>query len=378
MKTAIFGGSFNPVHSEHVNIARAAVSALGLERLIILPAARSPFKEGTVYASDGARLDMCRLAFGDIPCAEVSDFEIVRGGASYSYISCEHFKAAYPQDELYFIMGADMLESFTRWKFPERILACADIAVCARENESALEEDVSSFKARFGERIVNFGYVGGKVSSTRVRTLAALGESVREYVPANVAEYIERNSLYDLGTGRVREYLTESRYAHTVRVALKAAEMCVRFGIDERKAVTAAALHDCGKYLEKDSPALEGFSLPEGVPVPVPEPVMHQFTGAYVAANTFGVEDEDVLNAIRYHTSGRAGMSELEKLIYLSDMLEDGRDFPRADELRAEFMKGLDAGLEAALSHQMKYLASVGGDIYPLTAQAFGYIRSDL
>ena len=96
-----------------------------------------------------------------------------------------------------------------------------------------------------------------------------------------------------------------------------------------------------------------------------------------LAEHEFGVEDEDVLNAIRYHTSGRAGMSPLEKLIFLADMLEEGRDYDGVERLRALFDEDVDLCLEEALKEQLDYLKRSGKDIYPLTAEAYEFIAGE-
>ena len=102
---------------------------------------------------------------------------------------------------------------------------------------------------------------------------------------------------------------------------------------------------------------------------------MHQYTGAYLAEHVFGVTDTDVLNAIRYHTSGRPGMSTLEKLIFLSDMLEEGRDFPHIGRLRAWFHRDLDECMYRSLKYELKYLKKGKGAIYPLTFRAYEYYK---
>ena len=119
MKIALYGGAFNPVHNEHVNIVRAAAEELGLDKVIVIPSAVSPHKRMSLVARGKDRLEACRLAFAGLSFAEVSDYELKRGGISYSYITCRHFKKLYPCDELYFIMGADMLRTFHLWREPE-------------------------------------------------------------------------------------------------------------------------------------------------------------------------------------------------------------------------------------------------------------------
>ena len=141
-------------------------------------------------------------------------------------------------------------------------------------------------------------------------------------------------------------------------------------GIPEEKALLAAAFHDCGKSVPPTSALLSGF-VP---PADVPPPVLHQYVGAYLAEKCFGVEDGEVLDAIRYHTSGRAGMSELEKLIYLADLLEPGRSYPGVEELRELFERDLNACLLRALQEQIAYLRSIEKPIYGLTEEAYRWI----
>lgn len=372
MKIAIYGGAFNPVHNEHVNIALAAKRELGLDKIIVVPTNQSPHKSGLLAPRAVDRLEMCRLAFGKFEGFEVSDCEIKRGGVSYSYVTCRRFKKLYPEAEIYFIMGGDMLKSFSHWKEPEEILKCVTPLVCARENSKELTADIKAFGARFKSEIVTFGYVGKSVSSTRVRALAALGEDISGLVPEEVKNLIYSRNLYSMPeVFGVKKLLTEERWLHTVRVAVLAAKYAPKAKVFEYDALLAAALHDCAKYLGESSPELKGFEFPEGVPAPV----MHQYSGAYVAEHTFGITDKYVLNAIRYHTSGRENMGNLEKLIFLADLLEEGRDFDGVEYLRRLFAKDIDECLMAALEHQLKYLQTQNKPVYSLTKRAYEYLK---
>lgn len=374
MKTAIYGGSFNPVHNEHINIVRAAKSSLGLDRIIVIPTFISPHKKGVLCARARDRLQMCRLAFKDIEGVEVSDYEIKRGGVSYSYVTCRHFKKLYPDDDLYFIIGADMLESFHLWREPEEILKCVTLAVCAREDSEILKKDIKAFHSRFKKEIVEINYVGGAVSSTKIRAGAALGEDISKFVPNSVKRHISGGQLYSIPQiSGIKKLLSEDRWQHTVRVAEMAASRCSSLGIYEEDALIAAALHDCAKYLEKNADTLKGFEFPENVP----PPVAHQFSGAHVAEHVFGIKDSNILNAIRYHTSGRENMSSLEKLIFLSDLLEEGRDFQGVESLRELFYKDINICLLNALKHQLNYLESTGKPVYSLTRRAYEYMKEN-
>ncbi|MDE7305811.1 MAG: bis(5'-nucleosyl)-tetraphosphatase (symmetrical) YqeK, partial [Clostridia bacterium] len=110
----------------------------------------------------------------------------------------------------------------------------------------------------------------------------------------------------------------------------------------------------------------------------VPAPVVHQYSGAFVAEKYFGVNDENILDAIRFHASGKANMSPIAKLIYLCDMLEEGRTFDGVENLRRIFYEDTDECLLACLTHQLDYLKKSGEEIYPLTRQAYEYYKENL
>lgn len=375
MKIGIFGGSFDPVHIEHQNLCKAALESLKLDKLFVVPAATPPHKQGKAISASEDRLALCRAAFEGEEKIEVSRYEIEQQGTSYTYLTMEHFKALYPQDELYFLVGTDMLRNFPFWKHPERILACATLAVCARaENKGWDEVEQAEFFKRFQTHFAVIDYQGKAVSSTRVRVLAAAGEDISPLVGERVAKEVERLGLYQIdGVKQALSLQKPTRRQHSIRVAFFAAEHAAKCGVEERKAIAAALMHDCAKNLDENSPLLQGFTPPQRVPAPV----LHQYAGAYVAKNTLGVMDEDVLNAICYHTSGRENMSALEKLIFLADMLEEGRAYKEVDELRqAFFTRGLDEGLTLALLRSLEFLKEKGQSVYPLTQKAYDFMNN--
>ncbi len=325
-----------------------------------------------MFASNEHKLNCCRLAFEGIEKVEVSDWEMCQGGVSYSYITCEWLAKEYPSANRYFIVGEDMLSDFSKWRNPERILECVSLASCARVDKDRFIQACKKFELEYNSKVATIDFVGKDVSSTMIRALSAMGESVSEYTIDSVDEYLLNNKVYLIdGLDGVKEFLTEERFAHVKNVVLLAVGLCSKYKIDEKKAVQAAALHDIAKYLTLDSPYLDGFIPPKGVP----SPVMHQFSGAYVAANTFNVTDEDVLSAIKYHTSARPDMSNLEMLIFLSDLLEPSRTFADADDLRLLLKHDLRTCMHACLKSQIMYLRSAGKPIYPLTEEAYEYYK---
>ena len=257
MKIAIFGGSFDPVHAEHVSIARAAREKLGADRVVVVPAFLPPHKAERHLAPAAARLEMARLALAGIPGCEVSPYEINAGGTSYTVRTLRRFRELYPQDELFLLVGADMLRDFYTWKQPEDILSMATLVACGREGDPAdFKKEQKRFTARFGVPFVSLGYTGAAVSSTEVRVLCAFGEDARGLLPAEVADYIDANELYRVSPVRAAlGYLTPARHKHSLRVALTAAGRAAQVGVSEYDAVLAAGLHDCAKNLPPDAPA---------------------------------------------------------------------------------------------------------------------------
>ena len=373
MRVGLFGGSFDPVHREHVRLVEAAIDALALDEIVVIPSFVAPHKRNGAFVSAQNRLEMAKIAFQGIKKAKISDYEISRGDTSFTYLTAEHFAKVYTGAELYWIVGADMLEDFFRWKLPERILSCVTLAACGRGELSC--DLHGRFRGRFQKDFVSVPFCGADVSSTRIRVALAFGKETED-LPDGVRQYIDERGLYThpaIAPALALE--REERREHSYRVALLAAQVAPRYGISQKKAILASALHDCGKYVPLSSPMLRGFSLPDGVPTPV----VHQYTGAYLAEHEFGVTDGEVLDAIRFHTSGREDMTPLGKLIFLADMLEEGRDFPEVERLRAALKRDLDECLLLCFEHQNAYLEaneSKGGEIYSLTKRAYNWIKS--
>ncbi|MBO5277064.1 MAG: nicotinate (nicotinamide) nucleotide adenylyltransferase [Clostridia bacterium] len=377
MRIAVFGGSFDPVHTEHVKLVEFAIKELALDRLFVMPAFAPPHKKGKTLSPDEARLDMCRLAFSHLEKVEVSDYEIAKGGVSYTYLTCKHFKEVYPDAEIFWLVGTDMLRDFPTWKNPQEILSYVTLAVCGRnESEGWIEEEQAEFFRLFGKRFAYLSYNGKDVSSTKIRVLAGAGMRLNEYVAPSVEKYIDENGLYKIPFAKEALSLESSkRQAHSLRVAALAAKRAVSLQIPEKKAIEAALLHDCAKNLDENSTHLKGFSLPTEWGE-VPKEVVHQFAGAYVCENSFGITDEEVLNAIRYHTSGRPNMGQLEKLVFLADMLEEERDYDCVEMLRALFWKDIDECLKTALFETLRFLEKKGGGVYPLTRLAYEFYEN--
>ncbi len=374
MRIALFGGSFDPIHCEHLRLAEAAQKQLGLDKVVFLPSYRAPHKAFGAAASAEDRLALCRIACRGLPFAEVSDLEIAAQGTSYTYLTCRAFAEKYPSARLFFLVGADMLENFFFWKEPEEILRHVTLVACGR-GKAGVHAAHGRFVARFHTDFEELAFTGRDVSSTDLRVALAFSDRAEaaNYLDERSLDYIFGHTMYRfLREEGALELLTPERRAHSERVARMACRRARSLQIPEEKALLAAMLHDCAKNVPSDSPLLEGFSPPEDVPAPV----LHQYAGAYLAEHRFGVTDEEILDAIRYHTSGREDMTALGKLIFLSDLLEEGRDFEGVGALRKVFWEDLDRCLCLALKQQLSYLEAQKKPVYPLTERAYEWIGS--
>ena len=371
-KIGIFGGSFNPVHKEHVKVAIAAKNAFSLDRLIVMPTNISPHKLSEDLCGAHARLDMLKIAFDGVKGVEISDYEIKKQGVSYTCLTLGHLKDVFPDSKLFFLMGADMLADFPTWKDPEKILSLAEIIVTPREGED-LAAALTSFYERFSLRPLISPYVGKNVSGTTIRNSIVLGLDRSDVLDEKVAKYVKENRLY--GGGKyaycaeyVKNALKTKRLYHTAGVMTLAKKYAKRLKADEEKAVLAAMLHDVAKYK-----TYEEFGLTR--PIDVPDGVLHQFLGAYICENVLKIDDEDVLNAVRYHTTGRAAMSDLERIVFTADLLEEGRDFEGVDRLRKAVNEDFDKGFAACIAELFSFLneKTKKEDIYYLSEKCKEY-----
>ena len=200
MRRAIFGGSFDPVHKGHVSLASELQKALRLDEIIVMPTGISPFKKDLKRSpADGAdRLEMCRLAFADMPFVTVSDYEVSQGGVSYTVDTVRHFHGLYPDDELFLLVGGDMLMSFDRWRSWQEILSMCGLAAVSREQIGADTENLEKKAAelrKLGE-VIFVKTEPLEISSTEIREKIIKNYDLSCYVPQNVVKYILENNLY--------------------------------------------------------------------------------------------------------------------------------------------------------------------------------------
>lgn len=364
MKVGILGGAFNPPHSEHINMAYKALEA-GLDKVVFVPSNLPPHKVCDVPFDQ--RTDMLALAVGERKDMEICPIEGADSRVHCTYETLPVLKKIY--GDVVFLIGGDSLIDLHTWRNPAQVVGVCPIWAFDRADRRKEFDAALEYWRAAGARIRVMDYHPEDVSSTRIRYRLEYRD-MRDIDP-KVGEYIVAHGLYhtyDPWLQCLRRDLYPDRYEHTLRTSDCAIDLnaVCRLALDPDRVFTAAILHDCAKSAVRNDDF--GGKIPEDS---IGTPIEHQFGGAVVAREEYGVQDEEILNAVRYHSTGRIGMSALEKLIYLSDLLESGRDFDGVDELRALTRADFETGFRACLQRQFDHLQSKGKPIYPLGIAAY-------
>ena len=362
MKTLIFGGAFDPPHREHLNILLEASKAVNFDRVVIVPTSNPPHKDDSVIDFDTRVLLIDKLFKKSGINYIVDDIEKRRGDSNYAVEVVAALKEKYA-GELYYLIGGDSLINIETWHKPELLFPLVTLVVCGREGYLGLDEKIDYLKNKYGAKIIKINYVGSGISSTLIRLRLNLNLSV----DVEGAELIkDKFNKYDFILKQLKSYQSDDLYFHSRAVAYRAVEIARhhRLNIDLNKAFLAGLLHDNAKQRL----SLDGFDVPSDA---VGSPVLHQFLGSLKAERDFGIEDIDILSAINYHTTGKADMTTLEKLIYCADMLSEDR--PCIENLLKVIMSDFEIGFRSCLASSYFYVLSKKRGMYPLTQQAFDY-----
>jgi len=380
LRTAIFGGTFDPVHLGHIKMANQAIRQFDIKELIVVPNGNPPHKTGVETASFEHRYNMLLLAFEGMNHITVSDYEANENVPSYSLDTMRHFRNIYGEDTA-FIIGADSLLTIHKWYEYRTLLEENTLIVFKRKGDSDLSGVAREYTKKYGAKILfaDMDYVD--ISSTMIRDALFTGTDCDSLLPRSVFDYIQKNAIYDCRGAdilkKLKGSLTPERFSHTLGVAKTAQELAVIYGVDTKKAYIAALLHDCAKCFGKEElkqkMGFYGIVLDkdsENSPW-----LWHSYVGAYEAKHIYKIDDEDIFNAIYYHTIGRAGMSVLEQIIYLADAIEPGRNYGEVDELRALAKKSLQKAVEKYTLRSIDYVISRGLKPHPNAYEVAEFYR---
>lgn len=381
MKNVIFGGTFDPVHNSHIEMVEAVNALDDVEKIIIIPANIPPHKNKSQYGANAEdRLNMCKIAFESFSKAVVSDYEIKRQDISYTVETVKYFSNL---ENLCLLIGGDMLVTFDGWYCYKEILKRVEILAVMRPGI-----DKESFFAakkqleKDGGKITVVDVSTDDISSTVVRSELENNRKT-DLIPENVLNYISKNDLY---CGKTYDFeqlkllikgkLSEYRYIHCLNVAKEAERLARIYGANPVKAKVAGLLHDATKdFTEKEQLQLfSKFSIILSDVELVSGKLWHAMSGEVYVKNILGVDDGEILSAIRYHTTAKANMSLLEKIIYIADFTSADRNYKDVDDIRKSANFDLNSTMEMTLKFTINDLTAKGCVVHPDTIDAYNDI----
>jgi nicotinate-nucleotide adenylyltransferase len=349
------------------------LSSFHFDRLIFVPASQSPFKHPDVGASARDRLDMLAASVLGDGRISVDDCELRRKGISYTIDTIEDIELRYaPQGKIGLVIGDDLVAGFPSWKRVDELAERVRLIVARRIDSGAAPFPYPH--SRLQNPVIN-------LSSSELRSAIAEGGPWRFLVPQGARRIIEERGLYGYGShidisridvsriAAVESYascfLDGDRFIHSRNVALLAAELCGRFGLDPRLGYTAGIAHDMCKSMPRG--ALIDLAGTDGAGVSSLEAerpsLLHPRAAVLLLKDCFGIDNPEVLQAVRSHTFGSEKMGSLAKVLYIADKIEPSR---KAVSHRLRASAGsldLDSLFLEVLKGTIDYLSSQGKPI---------------
>ena len=346
----VFGGTFDPIHNGHLRISEKAAEKFNAA-VIFVPAKAPRWK--TPEETSNQRLDMLKIALKGVKFEyEICDYELnSEAEVNYSINTVKYLKNLHKEDNLYFLIGADQVERFRDWKDAKEL---SQITRIVYVNRPGFDLDKNIIK-EFNMLDLEF-MESGAVSSSAIREMKSVD------LPFDVLKYIEDNRLYFVK--KVAELIPEKRLNHSIEVAnlsLKVAQVNKLEPLE--KYYFASLIHDIAKGWKKESENMVAI-MKEHYPeyLDIPSFAYHQFVGEYLAKAKLGVNDPEILDAIKFHCTGKANMSPLGMVVYACDKIEPTRDFDSTWLINA-CMKDWKVGFLTTLEDNKKYLLGAKKDI---------------
>ena len=365
MNYGVYGGAFDPFHDGHMSVIRGAIKSEKIDRLIVVPTGMPVFKNSRDLTPAPYRYYMVKNALKDIPECTVSPLEILDENPSYTVNTMSELireEKAGSADRWFLIVGADVVFEFESWYMPDQIMSLATLLVASRPGfqEGERLRKTKEIADRFNGDVDFFEIDPVDVSSSVIREnndFSMVPEEVRSFVSANGLYPLDRplhrvsDSAFDRFIGCLRilfSELSEKRLLHSLNTAVLSARYAIRFNENPDQALIAGLLHDCAKELSLEEQRKMAGDVDKDDSSIIE--MIHAPAGAGYAKTRYGVSEEEILRAIAYHTTGRAHMSGIEKIVYLADKLEPSRKFDDLSEIRRLVQTDLDAAMFECLT----------------------------
>lgn len=385
-RIGIMGGTFNPIHQGHVAMAKAAIWAADLDRVLFIPDGQPPHKQGIAPAED--RWHMVCSAISEDKRLEPCRIELDREGTTYTLDTLTQLGKLYPKASFFYIIGEDTLLQLKNWHCVGQVLPLCTFMICPRSGVAESAE-ISAERKRLsamGGRFLTVEMETVDVSSTALRTALQTGAPT-PLLHYAVREYALIRGLYGgseiPGTGewmmKLFRALTRKRFVHTLGVCCSARRLARKHGLDEQRTVIAALLHDCAKCMplkEMQRIALEQH-LTEDKSILASGALLHAVVGSWVAEHEYGVTDREILDAIACHTTGKPRMTHMDMAVYLADKIEPGRpDYPLLARIRKVADTSLEQAMLLSLAGTVGYVRQGGKQLHPQTLHTLDWLQS--
>lgn len=334
----LFGGAFDPIHNGHINMARQASNQLDAD-IFFIPAKISIWKSDSCPIED--KIKMVELAIKDEPRFHLSRYEAEsKEENNYSIDTVRHFVKEYPNSHLFFLIGADHVNVFHKWKDAKEL---SELATIIYFNRPDLDLDSTNIKEY---KMVEIKGELVEASSTSIRELKSLDTK------DEVIDYIIDNRLYFMK--KIASYMSEKRLIHSISTAKLSYEIAKANHLtDAKKALIAALIHDIGKEMPMDKQK-EIMKKHFNKYIDYSPVIYHQFIGAYLAEKDFDIHDKVILDAIKYHTTANSNMDEVAIIVHCADKIEPTRGFDSKDlieGLKSSLMSGFVEVLKSNISY---------------------------
>ncbi len=333
-KIGIICGTFDPVHLGHIKAAQTALAALRLDRVLFVPLAK-PFTR-IADAAPEHRREMVRLAIQGNQDLGISDVDMANV-PRFAVDTLTSLKKQYPHAQFVYIISANKATGIPTWKNAEALYGLCSFAVYPTPGYNTRE--LCDFLLAHGAQAVPLPMEPVNFTSTRIRALIRLLSDAPGKLQPEVAEYIAANGLYQPDYERmISQAVSPSRFIHSKGVRVTAARLARRYDLPMQKAAVAGILHDCAKNMElaRLQTIARQTRLTQDPVTLSSNALLHGPVGAQVAKMRYHISDTHILNAIRYHTTGRAGMHPLELIVFVADAIEPSRKYPGLQVVREQ------------------------------------------
>ncbi len=392
-RIAIMGGTFDPIHYGHLVTAEAVRNEFNIELVIFIPSGNPPHKLKSDVTPNEHRYIMTTLATAANPYFHPSRIEMERSGKTYTIDTIIKLREICDKKtKIFFITGADAISQILTWKDADKLLSLCNFVAVTRPgyNNEALREHLNTVLASYKPSIHFLEVPALAISSTDIRNRVALEKPIKYLLPEEVEKYIYKYDLYKLDDtstdkyAQIKKYLkkvlSEKRYIHTLGVASEAIKLSEHYGIDKHKVYIAGLLHDCAKEFSsnKTKKLCKEYGIQIDDIMKKQLDLVHGFLGAEIAKREFGIEDEDILNAIKYHTTGRKKMTMIEKVIAIADAIEPNRKIDeKIVKIRLLVYENIDEAMFLCLNYKIGFnQQNKNRIVHPLGLEALEYYKN--